>query len=119
MLVTAIKEIHAKFRYYGSPRIHHELLARDHRVGRHRAARLMRKHGISAQRGKVKYKPRAAPAARRPDLVDLVDRDFHADTPDALWFTNITTCRRRRYPVELSDRAIYSLRTRERRWSEE
>jgi putative transposase len=93
VLVGAIKEIHAKFRYYGSPRIHAELLARDHRVGRHRAARLMRKHGISAQRGKVKYKPRAAPPARRPDLIDLVDRDFHADTPDALWFTDITQVR--------------------------
>jgi putative transposase len=93
VLVAAIREIHAKFRYYGSPRVHAELLARNHQVGRHRAARLMRQHGISAQRGKVKYKPRAAPPARRPDLVDLVDRDFHADVPNAVWFTDITQIR--------------------------
>jgi putative transposase len=93
VLVAAIREIHAKFRYYGSPRVHAELVARNHHVGRHRAARLMRLHGLSAQRGKVKYKPRAAPAARRPDLIDLVQRDFHADVPDAVWFTDITQIR--------------------------
>lgn len=93
VLIAAIKAIHAKFRYYGSPRIHAELVARDHRVGRHRAARLMRANEISAQRGKVKFKPRAAPVARRPDLLDLVQRDFHADVPGALWFTDITQIR--------------------------
>lgn len=93
VLVAAIKKIHAKFRYYGSPRIHAEMVALNHRLGRHRAARLMRVHGISAQRGKVKYKPRAAPVARRPDLIDLVQRDFHADVPNVLWFTDITQIR--------------------------
>ena len=92
-LVAAIKQIHQQFRYYGSPRVHAELLARNHHVGRHRAARLMRLHGIRAQRGKVKYIPRAATVARRPDLVDLVNRNFHADVPDALWFTDITQIR--------------------------
>ena len=53
----------------------------------------MRAHGISAQRGKVKYTPRAAPVARRPDLVDLVRRDFHADVPNTVWFTDITQVR--------------------------
>lgn len=93
VLVAAIKEIHLRFRYYGSPRVHAELVARNHRVGRHRAARLMRANGIRAQRGKVKYKPRAAPVARRPDLVDLVKRDFRADVPNAVWFTDITQVR--------------------------
>ena len=92
-LLAEIGEIHRKFGYYGSPRIHAELVARNHRVGRHRAARLMRLHGIRAQRGKVKATARSAPAARRPDLVDLVQRDFHADVPDALWFTDITQIR--------------------------
>jgi putative transposase len=93
LLLDAIKDVHAKFAYYGSPRIHAELLARHHRIGRHRAARLMRLHGITAQRGKVKYKSRAAPVARRPDLVDLINRDFHADMPNTLWFTDITQIR--------------------------
>ena len=93
VLVAAIREIHQQFRYYGSPRVHAELVARNHHVGRHRAARLMRLHGISAQRGKVKFKPRAAPVTRRPDLVDLVMRDFRVAVPDKLWFTDITQIR--------------------------
>jgi putative transposase len=92
-LLAQIRQIHLEFGYYGSPRIHQELLARDHHVGRHRVARLMRLNGIKACRGKVKSRPRAAPPARRPDIVDQVKRDFHADVPDALWFTDITQIR--------------------------
>ena len=93
VLVAAINEIHAKFRYYGSPRVHAELVARNHRVGRHRAARLMRINGIRASRGKVKARPRAAPVARRPEIVDLVRRDFRSNVPNGLWFTDITQIR--------------------------
>lgn len=53
----------------------------------------MRENGICAQRGKVKYRARAAPVARRPDIGDLVQRDFHADTPNAVWFADITQIR--------------------------
>lgn len=92
-LLAEIKAIHAEFRYYGSPRVHQELLARDHHVGRHRVARLMRSHAIKACRGKVKSRPRSAPVARRPEITDKVSRDFHADAPNALWFTDITQIR--------------------------
>jgi len=64
-------------------------------VGRHKVARLMRENGICARRGKVKARPRAAPPARRPEVKDLVKRDFHADTADAVWFTDITQIRTR------------------------
>lgn len=92
-LLEEIKLIHAKFRYYGAPRVHRELLARSHRVGRHRVARLMRVHGIRAARCKIKARPRAAPPARRPEIADLVQRDFHADVENALWFTDATQIR--------------------------
>lgn len=92
-LVTAICQVHKKFRYYGAPRIHRELLARNHQVGRHRVARLMRVHGIRACRGKIKTRPRSAPPSRRPDITDKVKRDFHADVHNALWFTDITQVR--------------------------
>ena len=36
---------------------------------------------------------RSAPPARRPEIVDLVQRDFHADVPNTLWFTDITQIR--------------------------
>jgi len=92
-LLAEIRLIHARFGYYGSPRVHQELLARRHHVGRHRVARLMRLHGIQAARCKIKSRPRAAPPARRPEITDLVQRDFHADTPNAVWFTDVTQIR--------------------------
>ena len=41
-LIEQIQQIHREHRYYGSPRVHQELLSRDVRVGRHKVARLMR-----------------------------------------------------------------------------
>ncbi len=92
-LITEIRAIHDKFGYYGAPRIHAELRAREHRVGRKRVARLMRANGICARRGKLKSRPRSAPTRRRPEIGDLVKRDFHADVPNSLWFTDITQIR--------------------------
>jgi putative transposase len=92
-LLEEIREIHARFAYYGSPRVHRELLARDHHVGRHRVARLMRLHGITAARCKIKSRPRAAPPSRRPEVVDLVRRRFATEAPDTLWFTDVTQIR--------------------------
>lgn len=93
VLLEEIRSIHAAFSYYGSPRVHRELLARSHQVGRHRVARLMKLNGIAAARCKIKSRPRAAPTSRRPEITDLVKRDFHADVPDALWFTDGTQIR--------------------------
>jgi putative transposase len=92
-LIDRIRILHRLHRYYGSPRIHQELLDQDVHVGRHKVARLMRANGICARRGKVKTRPRAAPPSRRPEVKDLVKRDFHADVADALWFTDITQIR--------------------------
>jgi putative transposase len=92
-LLAEIRAIHAQFRYYGAPRVHRELLARQHVTGRHRVARLMRLHGLRARRGKIKSRPRAAPPVRRPEIVDRVRRRFHADAPGRLWFTDQTVIR--------------------------
>lgn len=88
-----IHQIHLRFGYYGAPRIHRELLVRHHQAGRHRVARLMRLHGIRARRGKVKSRPRAAPPARRREVSDRVQRHFHANVPNMLWFTDLTMIR--------------------------
>ena len=50
----------------------------------------MRQNGISAWRGKIKDRPRAAPPVRRPEIGDLVRRAFHAEAPNVLWFTDTT-----------------------------
>jgi putative transposase len=93
LLLAEIRQINLRFRYYGYPRIHEELLDRGHHVGRHRVARLMRRHGIRACRGRVLLRARSVPPARRSELVDVVRRDFHADMPNRLWFTDITQIR--------------------------
>src|SRR6185369_3094498 len=62
-------------------------------AGRHRVARLMRAGGVRPARCKIKSRPRAAPPARRPEVVDVVRRAFHADAPNALWFTDVTQIR--------------------------
>ena len=93
LLLAEIRQINLRFRYYGYPRIHEELRDRGHHVGRHRVARLMRSHGIRACRGRVRLRARSVPPARRPELVDVVRRDFHADIPNRLWFTDITQIR--------------------------
>lgn len=92
-LLEEIRVIHEEFRFYGSPRVHRELLKRQHRVGRHRVARLMRLHGISARRGKIKSRPRSAPPKRRADVGDLVKRHFVAAQPNRIWFTDLTMIR--------------------------
>ena len=49
-LLVEIRSIHAKKNHdtYGSPRMHEELRHRGFSCGRHRVARLMKRHGIRA-----------------------------------------------------------------------
>jgi putative transposase len=92
-LLAQIRAIHAQWASYGSPRVHAELLARRHRVGRHKVARLMRRAGITAVRGRVKSRPRAAPPRRRVEVTDQVHRRFTAPAPNRLWCTDVTMIR--------------------------
>lgn len=92
-LLEEIQAIHSKFRFYGSPRMHRELLKRQHQVGRHRVARLMRLHGIWARRGKIKSRSRSAPPKRRAEVGDLVKRRFVGSGPNQIWFTDLTMIR--------------------------
>jgi transposase InsO family protein len=51
-----IRAVHAESRgTYGSPRVHQVLRGRGHRVGKHRVARLMRRHGIKARVATIRY----------------------------------------------------------------
>lgn len=73
---------------YGAPRIRAELAAQGVRIGKKRVARLMRSAGlagVSRRRGVV--------TTRRDDgrqAPDLVDRNFSADRPNALWVADLT-----------------------------
>jgi putative transposase len=108
-LLAQIRQVHERFSYYGSPRIHQHLLieagqayqtrcgaseaACGPRLGRRRVARLMRVNGIRARRGKIKARPRSAPLKRRPEIGDKVRQEFHAAVPNEVWFTDITQIR--------------------------
>ncbi len=76
---------------YGAPRIHAELAdAHDVHVGRKRVARLMRAaglEGVSRRRYRVGT---TSPGGEAPAAPDLVQRDFSAERPNALWFADIT-----------------------------
>jgi putative transposase len=93
-VLDQIRQLHARFACYGSPRIHRELQAHQVRVGRHRVARLMRQHAIVARRGSTK-RARSVPPQRRPEIGDRVRRQFTSPAPDRLWCTDITMIRTR------------------------
>ena len=93
-LLGRIREVHAtNYECYGYPRVWHELQRQGERVGRDHVARLMRQEGIQGakRRGKPWKTTIGDPdAEKRPDLVQ---RDFTADRPDALWVGDLTYLR--------------------------
>ena len=74
---------------YGSPRLHKDLKAAGHRVGRKRVARLMRSASI---RGKTKrrFKTTTTSQRSRPKADNLVAQNFDVATPNTLWASDIT-----------------------------
>ena len=93
-LTETIARVHLDSRgTYGAPRVHAELrLGLQIRVGRKRVARLMQQaglRGICHPRKRRGWKP--SPATHE----DHVKRQFRADAPDRLWFTDITQHRAR------------------------
>jgi putative transposase len=93
-LLERIERVHAaNYHCYGYRRTWLALKRDGVDVGRDRIKRLMRTHGIQGakRRGKPWRTTIADPtAARRPDLVQ---RDFKASGPDALWVADFTYLR--------------------------
>jgi putative transposase len=93
-LLARIAEVHAANYYaYGYRRTWKALLRAGEDVGRDHVRRLMRSHGIQGakRRGKPWRTTIADPAATRSP--DLVNRDFTAERPDALWLADFTYLR--------------------------
>jgi putative transposase len=79
----------ANRKLYGAHKLWKAARRAGHDIGRDQVGRLMRDMGIEggSRRRKV-FTTRADPdACRAPDLVN---RDFTADRPDALWVTDLT-----------------------------
>jgi transposase InsO family protein len=75
---------------YGAPRIHAELQAQGHRVGKNRIARLMQVLGIRGKGGQ-KRRPRTTQAdASHPTKPNVLNQEFEVKRPDDVWLTDIT-----------------------------
>jgi putative transposase len=93
-LVDRIRELHAANYYaYGYRKMWLALQRAGEPVGRDRVKRLMRQQGIQGakRRGKPWRTTTTDSAATRSP--DLVNRDFTADRPDALWVADFTYVR--------------------------
>ena len=89
-LTAVIREVHKWSRgTYGVPRMVPELKARGHHVNPKRVARLMREAGLEGVSRRKGTRTTWRDRDRRP-APDLVERDFTADGPDALWVADIT-----------------------------
>ena len=93
-LLAGIVEVHeANYCAYGYRKLWLALRRAGETVGRDHVKRLMRQHGIrgAKRRGKPWRTTTPDPAATRSP--DLVNRDFTATRPDALWLADFTYLR--------------------------
>lgn len=89
-LAAQIAAVHRDSRgTYGAPRIHAELAAQGHRLGRKRVARLMRSAGLQGV-SRRKFRTTTVRDTTARPVPDLVDRQFSAAGPDRLWVADIT-----------------------------
>ncbi len=93
-LTARICELHAaNYHAYGARRMWKALQRTGEQVGRDRVARLMRTAGLEGAKRRGRPWRTTTPdpeAARRPDLVQ---RDFSAERPNALWVADLTYLR--------------------------
>jgi putative transposase len=89
-LVVDIKAAHKAGRgNYGSPRVFRALRKRGRRVGRKRVERLMRREGIAGKRRK-KFCVTTDSRHVDPIAPNIVQRQFDAPVPNAVWVTDVT-----------------------------
>lgn len=89
-LLARIRVIHADSkRRYGSPRVHDELKAQGHMVGRKRVARLMRQDGLRAKAAK-KFKATTDSSHGKSVAPERLKQDFTVAAPNRVWVGDIT-----------------------------
>jgi transposase InsO family protein len=85
--------IHASFQesrtYYGSPRVHRDLLEDGVRISPKRVARLMKEDGLIARRRK-RFKVTTMSDHDQPIAANLLDRKFEAQGPNQRWVSDTT-----------------------------
>ena len=93
-LLERIRELHAANYYaYGSRRIWKALRRAGEQVGRGRVERLIRANGIQGAKRRGKPWRTTTPDAQVKRRPDLVERDFSARRPNALWLADFSYLR--------------------------
>ncbi|HEX7340094.1 MAG TPA: IS3 family transposase [Rhodanobacteraceae bacterium] len=89
-LVAEIRQLHAQtHERFGGVKMWHSLKASGHACGKHRIARLRRRHGIWARRRKrFVITTRSKPGGWHAP--NLLQRDFTAPAPDRIWVGDVT-----------------------------
>jgi len=89
-LVVDIKAVHKASRgTYGSPRVHRELVAQQHLVGRDRVARLMRENDVRGRR-KRRFRTTTQSNHSHPVAPNVLERQFAVEQPNVAWVGDIT-----------------------------
>jgi putative transposase len=89
-LLTRIRLVYAQSRKtYGSPRVHAELREQGIPCGRHRVARLMRKHAIQP-RHKRSHRRTTQVSAHRPVAQNHLQQRFQVEHPNQVWVSDMT-----------------------------
>ena len=85
--------IHTSFKegrgYYGSPRVHDDLIEWDERVSRKRVIRLMQEDGLKA-RVRKRYKVTTDSQHDQPIAANLLQQEFTAERPNQRWAGDTT-----------------------------
>ena len=88
-LLEEIREVHREHRErLGSPRMTRELRRRGHACGRHRVARLMRRHGLKARRKRA-FRPKTTQPGNAP-CPNILKVMGPPSAPDRVWVSDIT-----------------------------
>jgi putative transposase len=91
VLTERIRQIHAESdQTYGMPRVRAELRAQGMMASRQRVARLMRKAGLKGVSRRRACTVTTRRNERQRPAPDLVQRRFHADSPNRLWVADMT-----------------------------
>jgi transposase InsO family protein len=93
-LIAEIQAVFGEHRgFYGSPRIHQELRAAGHPVGRHRVARLMQRAQLRARTRKP-FRPCSRARTGASGVVEnVLQQDFQPSAPNRCWAGDITYIR--------------------------
>lgn len=92
LLVHVRAAFKASRRRYGSPRLHAELQAAGHRVGRKRIARLMHQDGLRA-RQRRRFVITTQSKHEFPIAPNVVAREFEVSAPNQVWVSDLTYLR--------------------------